>query len=75
MNTSMSFTSNYRLLRHLPTGQPYTCRVEGVRITGCLGPLKPRWRPVVDLAALPYEENSELVRWANERLDKFDLAE
>jgi hypothetical protein len=73
MNHATSLPAIYQLMRHLPTDQYYACRIEGVRITGCLGPQKPCWWRVVDLTVLPYEENSDLVPWANEHLAEFDL--
>ena len=66
---------SYMLMLHRPTGERYAFRVEqpGFRVTGCLGP-RPlnEWRRT-DLQALDYDAAPELVPWANEHVEEFDL--
>ena len=63
------------LMLHVPTGERYAFRVEqpGFRVTGCLGPRTlAEWR-VTPLDALDYDASPDLVPWANEHIEEFDL--
>jgi hypothetical protein len=63
----------YLLMLHFPTGERYAFRLEHpFRVTGCLGPRNRReWRQT-DLSTLDYDENLDLVVWANEHVTEFD---
>ena len=77
LNVNMDIPANpsrfYLLMLHRPTGQRYAFRLSPpFHVTGCLGPRDLlQWRET-DLTRLAYDENLDLVPWANERMEEFD---
>jgi hypothetical protein len=58
---------------HAPTGERCALRIQGCRVTGCLGPQNlAQWR-ATDLTQLAYDERPELAQWAHEHWREIDL--
>jgi hypothetical protein len=63
----------YQLYLHRPTGERHAFRIEGGRVTGCLGPQDlPPWG-ATDLTQLAFDEHPDQVAWANDHREEFEL--
>lgn len=61
----------YPLLRHTPTGEFYALRIQGGRITGCIGPRSLGESRQMKRSTLDYDQDRTLVPWATQHIHEF----